>query len=369
MMNLTKKQYTQTDKILISVCVLASVVVVYAMANFKTAKVKLAKNDASQINYEMAKVQNAENLYSLENREIEMDYKALEAKKAAAKADAKKVTDKTKKVTPAAQAAVKTVTPQQAAEARRKALVESQRRMQALAMAKPAQETSTKTESDSKQNQNAAQEQYTAVETALPTDAPAADKKAYAQWRAEIFAAQNKEVIMKLVAALKKGDVTTEDYQKLVSEMVASKDDKMVGLALYALRSAPSYASYVQLVKLQGNVSATYTSYVQQSLMAYNQTPNLGFLKQSLSSNDKQVVMKTLDIIKTGVTGIKAGDVVGMMDPRNVRDLSSAQLSLTNYLSFLPLLQQLAGSTDQEIVALANQNISLIDDPQYIAAN
>lgn len=370
MMNLTKKQYTQTDKILISVCVLASVVVVYAIANFKTAKVKLAKNDASQINYEMAKLQNAENLYSLENREIEMNYKALEAKKAAAKADAKKVADKTKKVVaPVAQAAVKTVTPQQAAAARRKALVDSQRRMHALAMAKPAQETSAKTETDSKQNTNTAQEQYKAVDSALPTDAPALDKKSIAQWRSEIFAAQNKEVIMKLIAALKKGDVTTEDYQRLVSEMAASKDDKMVGLALYALRSVPSYSSYVQLVKLQGNVSATYTTYVEQSLMAYNQTANLGFLKQSLSSKDKQVVMKTLEIIKTGVTGIKSGDVSGMTDPRNVRDLSSTQLSLTNYLSFLPLLQQLAGSTDQEIVALANQNITLIDDPQYIAAN
>jgi hypothetical protein len=371
MMNLTKKQYTQSDKILMSVCVVASVVVVYAFANFKPTKVKLTKNEASQINYEMAKLQNAESLYSLENREVEMDYKALEAKKTAAKVEVKKVADKTKKATaPVAQAVAKNVMAQQAAEARRKALVASQKqRMQARSAVKPAQETSAKTETDSKQNTNAAQDQYKPVDNTVATDAPAADKKSFAQWRSEIFAAQNKEVIMKLVAALKKGEVTQEDYQRLVSEMVASKDDKMVGLALYALRSAPSYSSYVQFVKLQGNVSATYTAYVEQSLMAYNQTANLGFLKQSLSSKDKQVVMKTLEIIKTGVTGIKAGDVAGMMDPRNVRDLSSAQLSLTNYLSFIPLLQQLAGSNDQEIVALASQNITLIDDPQYIAAN
>ena len=371
MMNLTKKQYTQSDKILMSVCVVASVVVVYAFANFKTTKVKLVKNDASQINYEMAKLQNAESLYSLENREVEMDYKALEAKKAAAKAVAKKVTDKTKKVVAApTQAAVKTVTPQQAAEARRKALEASKRQMQARAMmTKPAQETSAKTETESKQNTNVSHEQYTPVDNTLPTDVPANDKKTYAQWRAEIFAAQNKEAIMKLVAALKKGDVTNEEYQKLVSEMVASKDDKMVGLALYALRSAPSYSSYVQLVKLQGNVSATYTTYVEQSLMAYNQTANLGFLKQSLSSNDKQVVMKSLEVIKSGVTNIKSGQVSGMSDPRGVRDTATAQFSLTNYLSFLPLLQQLAASTDQEIVVLASQNITLIDDPQYIAAN
>ena len=370
MMNLTKKQYTQTDKILISVCVVASLVVVYAIANYRTAKVKLTKNDASQINYEMAKLQNPESLYSLENREIEMNYKALEAKKAAAKAEVKKVADKTKKVTaPVAQAVAKNVMAQQAAAARRKALEANQKRIQARSVAKPTQETSTQTETDSKQNTNTAQEQYKPVDSTLPTDAPAADKKSYEQWKTEIFAAQNKEAIMKLVAALKKGDVKTEDFQRLVSEMVASKDDKMVGLALYALRSAPSYSSYVQLVKLQGNVSANYTTYVQQSLMAYNQTANLGFLKQSLSSNDKQVVLKTLEIIKSGVTNIKSGEVTGMIDPRNVRDLSSAQLSLTNYLSFIPLLQQLAGSADQEIVVLANQNITLIDDPQYIAAN
>lgn len=370
MMNLTKKQYTQSDKILVSVCVAAAVALVYSISHFKTAKMSLSKNDASQINYEMAKLQNAESLYSLENREIEMDYKALREAK---KAETKKVTDKTKKVVAApAQAVVQKVTAAQAAEARRKALVASQRQMQARAAAmahKAAQETSAKTETDSKQNSNVSQEQYKPVDNTLPTDAPAADKKTYAQWRAEIFAAQNKEAIMKLVAALKKGEVTNDEYQRLVSEMVASKDDKMVGLALYALRSAPSYSSYVQLVKLEGNVSSNYTSYVEQSLMAYNQTANLVYLKQSLASSDKQVVLKSLEIIKSGVTNIKSGQVTGMSDPRGVRDTATAQFSLTNYLSFLPLLQQLAGSTDQEIVVLASANITLIDDPQYIAAN
>jgi hypothetical protein len=367
-MNLTKKQLTQSDKILISVCVLAAAVLVYAITHFKTAQVKFSKNEASQINYEMAKLQNAENLYSLENREVEMDYKALEAKKAAAKVDVKKVTDKTKKaITPAAQAAVQNAMAQQVV-AQRKA--QAAQRLQVQAAARLAQsEAPEQTESNTKQTTNAAQEQYKPVDNTLPTDAPVAEKKSYEQWRSEIFAAQSKEAIMKLVAAYKKGEVTNEMFQRLAAEMIASKDDKMVGLGLYALRSAPSYLSYVQLVKVQANVNSNYATYVQESLMAYNQNANLAFLKQSLISKDKEVVMKTLEIIKSGVTSIKAGEVTGMVDPRYVRGTATAQFSLTNYLSFLPLLQQLAGSSDQDIVALSNQNITLIDDPQYIAAN
>ncbi len=366
MVNLTKKQYTQPDKILISICVAAVVVIVYSLAHFKTTPVKLIKNDVTQVNYEMAKLQNSENLYSLENREIELDYKALQAKKAAARTETKKSADKSKKVTvPVAQAPVQNAMAQQAA-AQRKAL--AVKRLQAQTLTQLVPETSAPTEKDSK-NTNSTQEQYKAMDNTAEIDAPAIDKKSYEQWKSEIFAAQNKESVAKLVTALKKGELTNEDFQKLVSEMIASKDDKMVGLALYALRSAPSYASYVQLVKLQGNVNSNYAAYVQQSLMAYNQNANLSILKQSLSIKDKQVVMKTLEIIKSGVTSVKSGEVAALVDSRGVRDTAAAQFSLTNYLSFLPLLQQLASSNDQEIVNLANQNITLIDDPQYIAAN
>ena len=185
MMNLTKKQYTQSDKILLSVCVVATFVLVYALAHYKTAQVNLAKSEASQINYEMAKLQNAESLYTLENREIERDYKALQAKKAAALAATKKVTDKTKKVINPAQAVVKTVTPAQAAEARRKALVASQKQIQARLATTPVQEKPASTETESKQTTNAAPEQYKAVDNTLPVDAPAHDKKSYEQWRSE----------------------------------------------------------------------------------------------------------------------------------------------------------------------------------------
>ena len=365
MKNLTQKQYTQSDKILMSVCLIATGVLVYGLVHFKTTSVNLAKSDVAQINYEMAKLQNPESLYSLENREIEVAYKALQIKKAAAQANLKKVTDKTKKaITPAAQATLQNAVAQKAAASRKtpppllrsKASVEST----------PDQTTPSKP--SEKLTTNTIQEEFKAVDSTLPVDAPVKGQKSFEAWRSEIFAAQNKEVIIKLVAALKKGEVTSDDYQKLVSEMINSKDDKIVGLALYALRSVPSYSSYVQLVKLEGNVSANYSAYLEQSLMAYNQTANLNVLKQSLTGKDKQVVLRTLTLIKSGVTSIKSGEVSGLVDPRNVRDTVN-QLSLTNYLTFLPLLTQLASSTDQDIVNLANQNITLIDDPQYVASN
>ena len=72
------------------------------------------------------------------------------------------------------------------------------------------------------------------VEPVKPVEEAQVVKKTYEQWKNEIFTAQNKETILKLVAAYRKGDVTAENFQKLATEMLASKDDKMVGLGLYA---------------------------------------------------------------------------------------------------------------------------------------
>jgi hypothetical protein len=369
MMNLTQKQYTPSDKILILVCSVAVFVFVFILVSFKGTQVKLSKNETSQINYEMAKLQNAENLYSLENREIEMDYKALEAKKVAAQANAKKTNDKTHKVnTAAAQAAAKVATSQQAmAAAQRRALLANQKRFQAKLAVESVSNVST--DSDLKQARNVTQDSYKPLENELPIDAPTKNKPSFDQWKSEIFAAQNKEVIIKLVAALKKGDISAEDYQKLVSEMLASKDDKMIGLALYALRSVPSYASYIQLVQLEGQISSNYAAYLQQSLMAYNQVVNLVYLKQSLLSKNKQVVMKTLEIIKSGIINIKSGEISQSVDPRFVRGADASQFSLKKFNIFLPELQELSRSADQDIILLANQNITLIDDLVYVAVN
>ena len=237
MKNLTQKQYTQSDKILMSVCLIATGILVYGLVHFKTSSVKIAKSDAAQINYEMAKLQNPESLYSLENREIEVDYKALEIKKAAAKANLKKVTDETKKaITPATQVAVQKAVAQKASAPRK--TPPPLLRAKASVETTPVQAADLRT--SEKLNSNPIQDQFKAVDNTLPADAPVKGQKSFEAWRTEIFAAQNKEVIIKLVAALKKGEVTTEDFQKLVSEMINSKDEKIVGLALYALRSVPS---------------------------------------------------------------------------------------------------------------------------------
>lgn len=368
MTQLTKKQYTQSEKLIFSAGVIGVLVIAYALIHFKSASVKLGHNEPNQINYEMAKLQSADSLYSLEDREIEKDYKALAAKKAALKATQNNaVEDKTKKaaVTPKTQ-----LSPQQKA-AQLSAATQAARSMKAamLKSAVSSTETEAVSPSDMNQNRTANYADANTFETPKDNANPKEDenKKSYEKWKAEIFAAQSREIILQLTAAYKKGDVTAEDFQKLVNDMLASKDDKMIGLGLYALRANPSYASYVQLVKLEGKVGASYNTYIQESLMSYHQN-GLGVLKQSLASADKAVVLKTLEILKSGVASIKAGTGINILDPRYRRTIST--FSLSSYMLFLPALRDIvSNSNDPELINLASQSITIIDDPQYIASN
>lgn len=364
MTQLTKKHYSPMEKITFSVGIAAALVLVYGLTQFKTRKLKTSA-ELQHINYEMAKLKTAESLYSLENREIELDYKALEAKKAAVKAaqDKKAVTDKTKKAVDAKTAAAQQQAALQKAAAQRKAAVKA-------ASKTPRYSVSDERLATQSDIMNKSVNPYVAPYSSAPvaTEPTQEDvvRRSFEDWRAEIFSAQNREVILKLTAAYKKGEVSNEVFQQLVNEMLKG-DNKMIGLGLFTLRANPSYVSYVKLVKVQRTVSAEYSAYVQEALMAYHQN-GLNVLKQALTNPEKAVVVKTLEVIKSGVTTIRSGSGSTLLDPR-IRRNDQTAFSLNSYLNFLPVLRNLENSNDQDIVALATANINAIGDGQAVASN
>jgi hypothetical protein len=218
------------------------------------------------------------------------------------------------------------------------------------------------------QNQNS---QYQATfpvpstEDANPTkETP---KKSIDEWKQELATAINNDagrsLIVKFVGAYKSKEVDEIDFYATVQAMLKSNNDAQKGLGLYALRGAPSYASYLLLVKQQSEFSPTLQTYIQETLMSYHQG-GLGTLQQALSSKDNQVITKTLEILKTGVNSIKNGNNE-LVDPRYRRDTVHPSINVKNYLAFGSILQQLStqgGSS--EIKSYAIELNQLINSAQ-----
>ena len=178
-------------------------------------------------------------------------------------------------------------------------------------------------------------------ETADPNkDKP---KKSIEEWKHELATAINtdagRSIIVKFVGAYKNKEVEEIEFYSTVQAMLKSNNEAQKGLGLYALRGTPSYASYLLLVKQQSEFTPALQKYIQETLVSYNQG-SLGTLQQALNSKDNQVITKTLEVLKTGITSIKAGNN-DLIDPRYRRDADHSTLSAKNYLAFGTILQQL----------------------------
>lgn len=197
--------------------------------------------------------------------------------------------------------------------------------------------------------------------------------KSIAEWTKEIFASTDRQVILKFVAAYRNKEVSDSDFYSVVTQLLNTQDEGKKGFGLYALRAAPSFASYAMLVKSQSSMNASYQTYIQETLLSYHQTGSLGYLKQALSSNDKQIVLKTLDIIKVGYLDIKNGNSSSLIDSRYRRDGDYAMFSLQNYLAFLPQLIRLQSqaqlSGDQDVYAAATVLVQTIQPSTAVAVN
>lgn len=340
---------------------------------FQGKNTKLTSSDSQNINYEMAKAKSAESLYSLEGRDIdrenqELDTEAAQVKKAlvknkteaAKKTDAAKATAAKSKTAPAA-AAKKTETPSKSAQNK---IHDAQ--------AHKTESVATDTLSNTPYSAGA---QVASPEQTDVTADPAAKKnfKSITEWTKEIFASSDRQIILKFVAAYRNKEVSDSDFYSVVNQLLTSQDESKKGFGLYALRAAPSYASYATLVKSQSSMNTTYQAYIQETLLSYHQSGSLNYLRQALSSNDKQMVLKTLEIIKVGYLDIKNGTSSSLVDSRYRRDGDYATFSLQNYLAFLPQLTSLQSrsqqSGDQDVYAAATVLVQTIQPSTTVAVN
>lgn len=371
-----KTQSLLQNKVVIVALAVAGIGVFYVFGQIQSKGTKSYFSELAPVNYIMGKVKSKDHSeYSLEGREIDNQYLAIQKKQAAAKAkeEAKKAAETKAKKTEMTKAQDKQKADlKKRAEAQRQAFAKqyAYRNMMAARSAQAkmneARKSTMAAQAAALGGVASAQSHNQTAQQNNPEEKP---KKTLEQWRAELYASPTNEFIAKMTAALKSGEITENNYYMLVTELVNSEDSKMIGLGLYALRSNPSVKSFSMLVSLETSVNSTYLKYVQDSLISYHKASQRGVLTQALASNDRTLVKRTLQILKVGMTNIQSGQASTMMDPRDVRDQSSTAFSMTGYSSMLPVLEAILTSGDAELAQLAQQNIDLIDNGSMVASN
>jgi len=353
---------------------------------FRNKSVKLSQGEIQQINYEMAKAKSSGQLYSLDGREIDREMIELENEKLNANSVKKAaLTDKIEKDAAKKDAKAKS-------DAAKKAVAQNQQakssdqtqagRAARSGLAPAGQEKSVSQLKGSEQIHNsqvtAAQNYYAQNQPAqnqTPANEQNPDKKEFKsieEWRSEILAAGNRETILKFVSAYNKKEFSQAEFYSIVELLVKSDDAAKVGLGLYALRATPSYVSYTTLVSHQTSATAQYQQYIEETLISYNQPAFLGILKQALMSQNKIVILKTIATVKKGIQEIKSGSSSQLVDARHRRDSSVLALSLQQYTSFVPVVNQLTALSqqngDQEVYIASTQLNQTLQSNSIVAA-
>lgn len=210
-----------------------------------------------------------------------------------------------------------------------------------------------------------------------PVNGPASEenpviKKTLEQIRAQFLSSPTNATMQSIVSSFKKGEFSSSVFYQFQSELLESQNAAHIGLALYALRLTPSLESFSVLAQYQPSAPESYQTYIQESLLAYNQAGLIGLLSSAIRSGDKVVVLKALQIIQTGISSIKSGNTAQLVDSRNRRETTLTNFNLQNYASLVPAISSVItnSSDDTDLLGLLEQTRTLIsENTQQVAAN
>ena len=331
----------------------------------------------TSINYQMARPEESFSEYSLADRSIDHTYETL-AKKAQAqnKNSNKNISaDELKKLV------AKNVTPAKKTVAAQKATTPPSaqtKKEEKTAIASNAEAASSDVASDKNTKNEEPLLETSALDNADKNKADKnpqlpgqknKNKKTYAQWRALLISQPTRENVALVVEAYKKNEITLDEYQALSQELVSQADPTVKGIGLLALRSVPSLQSFSQMVHIQNQLSTANQAYVEQAYLTYLQPQNIGVLNQALLTQDKTLILKSLNLLGINLQKYHQGDYTSFVDSRYRRDNGSSAISIATYRALLPALTTLSASQDQSLSALAQQVANLIQTSNNIAQN
>ena len=355
-----------------AIVVIAAFFAVFSHIN-KKSDVRADFENDSRINYNMARPEEPFSEYSIQGREIDRYYEGLPE-------DAKKALVKKKKdLIQKKQAEVKKQ------EVVKKKLDELKKKQ---AQAKVNQERAKQAQTREKQlellpekkrltgNTRSESQQQTGGAVYFPNQNGQAEvvqqtnqkpKKSFADWRELIFSNPTSESVTAFISAYRKSEVTETELQAMAQDLLDQQDQKLKGLGLMVLRSAPSLASLSQLVHVEASLPQSYQAYIEQTYVAYLYPQNLTYVNAALATRDRQLIVRVLNLLNVNLSRLAQGDASAFSDPRNRRSGSNSNITMSSFLSLVPTLGTLSNAQDPELAPLAQQVASYIQSSNNIA--
>lgn len=187
------------------------------------------------------------------------------------------------------------------------------------------------------------------------------EKMSGSQWRALIAAQPTLENVQKLKSAFLEGDVEGASFYQIVQDLLESNDYNTQKLGIIALEGVYSNAAFTIAARYQERLEEAEATLLEAYLQSYVVSARLNILAAAMKSQERVVVTTAIGLAlqgyqnaKTGNVGVPAGD-----GGRGTRG-DGVSSATSNYAQFVPIFQQLSGSSDGEIAQLASQALSQI---------
>lgn len=184
------------------------------------------------------------------------------------------------------------------------------------------------------------------------------NKMSGSQWRALLQADPNEENLSKFLLAYSRGEVDSNTYFQIVSDLMLHNQKQVQELGVIALHANYSSQGFMTATKMLDVVDVELKSKLYSYLQNYSVTGRLEILAAVLTSSDVPSVMLATQIVVEGYQAAKSGSSLNN-DPRTIR--GDGKLGyITSYGKFVPIFKTLENSSDAGVASQASAALSQI---------
>lgn len=302
----------------------------------------------NNVSFEMARPQSDfRNEYSLDGREIDKEFVNPFKKKDSVKSDDKK---NQPKLVPVQKQEVKK---QQANNTKKE---EKKNGMKVNVVERSKSDGLTPSDYDF--NNNSRQNNNTAlapnINNAVKKDAKTDEekkKKTSADF-ADLISKPTQERVKEFVMAYKNGELSSGDFQVVVTAMLSSENPNSQSMGVYICYSFPNVNTFSMVTLNLDHFNEQVKSYANEFLFSFNHQAKIQYLGQALQSNDIKIVTKAGEVIILGLQKVKNGQniVYAGREGRGNNDINS-----TKFFAFLlPIAESLKKSGNQTVASVGN---------------
>lgn len=166
--------------------------------------------------------------------------------------------------------------------------------------------------------------------------------------------------LRQLISDFYQNKIDADTFYSIIEDLLRRNDPQVQERALKAISAVPTYKSFVIVVDTEDRLPDSLKQIAEAFLATFGQASKLNILKLALTSKDILVVGKAIHVLGTALTAHSVQpSATGGNTGRGGRN-NDTSTTLANYQQFIPVLQQLAQSSDHEIAAQANSLLSQI---------